>query len=558
MIDNSNMQKTILFLAANPRDSTQLRLDKEAREIEEALIRSQYRNNFELKQKWAVRPYDIQEAILRLSPHIVHFSGHGIGKDTSQFQDLASSSRKAIYDDSETQEGLFFEDDTGKSKLVSKEAIASMFSLFTQQVQCVLLNACYSETQALEISKYIPFVIGMNKAVGDKAAIIFAEGFYSALGEGKDIDYAYKYALVRIQMEGIPEHLTPVLIRQNNTSIDPEKKEENDLDVINFADFYINFSCEEKCYQEIEKHGSLIRIKSPSKMGKSSLMGRILAYCSEKLDYRTATLDLDQTNRKFFDDIDKFMQWFCASVGKQLNIRVKTDEYWDDIFGANDNATDYFEKYLLTPDSSSLVLAIDNFDRIFQYSDLEIDLSGLLRGWHEAAKIKPQWQKLHLIIVYSQESYAQHDINQSPFNVGFPFELKEFSFNEVQKWANLCHLNLSESQIQELMNLIGGHPYLISKAFENLRNQESSFADFLQNAPTEAGIYKDYLVKHSYTLNDNPDLREAMKAIVNSDEPIRVNSELGFKLEAMGLISRVGNNVKPRSELCRIYFKNWL
>ena len=84
-------------------------------------------------------------------------------------------------------------------------------------------------------------------------------------------------------------------------------------EMINNSDFYIAFPYEEFCYQEIQKPGSLIRIKSPDKMGKSTLMARILAH-SEKLGYRTVSLDLAQTNQRFFNDIDKFMQWFCASV----------------------------------------------------------------------------------------------------------------------------------------------------------------------------------------------------------------------------------------------------
>ena len=100
--------------------------------------------------------------------------------------------------------------------------------------------------------------------------------------------------------------------------------------------------------------------------------------------------------------------------------------YWDDIFGANDNSTDYFENYLLQEGTPPLVLAIDNFDRVFQYIDIETDFCGLLRGWHERSKTKKQWEKLRLIVVHSQESYAQKDINQSPFNVGQVIELTDF------------------------------------------------------------------------------------------------------------------------------------
>jgi hypothetical protein len=70
---------TILFLAANPKGTTPLRLDEEMREIEAGLQRSKYRDRFELEQRWAVSAREMQRSILDLNPQIVHFSGHGVG-----------------------------------------------------------------------------------------------------------------------------------------------------------------------------------------------------------------------------------------------------------------------------------------------------------------------------------------------------------------------------------------------------------------------------------------------------------------------------------------------
>ncbi|OYQ66436.1 hypothetical protein B9G53_04145 [Pseudanabaena sp. SR411] len=137
-------------------------------------------------------------------------------------------------------------------------------------------------------------------------------------------------------------------------------------------------------------------------------------------------------------DPEKFMQWFCASVSKSLGVRVKTEEYWDDIFGANNNSTNYFEKYFVEGNEQPLAIAIDNFDRVFNYPEIETDFCGLLRGWYERSRSHPLWGKLRLIIVHSQEPYAQRDINQSPFNVGFPVELHEFTTEQVKELFRAC------------------------------------------------------------------------------------------------------------------------
>jgi CHAT domain len=192
----------LLFLTANPKGTTTLRLDQEIRDITEGLQRAKHREAFQLESRWAVRPRDIQRALLDLNPQIVHFSGHGLGEPTAQDE----TTRKL-----NAPEGLAFEDPEGQIAIASTEALATLFSLFKGTIQCVVLNACYSANQAKAIAQHIPYVIGMNKAIGDKAAIEFAVSFYDALGAGRDIPFAYELAKNAIQLSGIPEHLTPVL-----------------------------------------------------------------------------------------------------------------------------------------------------------------------------------------------------------------------------------------------------------------------------------------------------------------------------------------------------------
>jgi CHAT domain-containing protein len=191
--DKASVVKTILFLAANPQGTSQLRLQEEAREIDAGLQRAKRGDQFVLQQRWAVRARDIQRAMLDFKPQIVHFSGHGGG-----------------------EEGLVLENETGNIQFVNTEALAGLFELFALQVECVILNACYSEVQAEAIIRHIPYVIGMNKAIGDKAAIEFALGFYDALGAGESVEFAYKFGCSNIRMAGIAEHLTPVLKKKSS------------------------------------------------------------------------------------------------------------------------------------------------------------------------------------------------------------------------------------------------------------------------------------------------------------------------------------------------------
>lgn len=108
--------------------------------------------------------------------------------------------------------GIAVEDSLGNSKLIDNDAIGSLFQLFSDTTKCVVLNSCYSQSQANEIAKHIPYVIGMKSSVNDKAAIAFSVGFYAALGAGKDIEFAYRMGTVAIKLEGVTGSDLPVLL----------------------------------------------------------------------------------------------------------------------------------------------------------------------------------------------------------------------------------------------------------------------------------------------------------------------------------------------------------
>jgi len=199
--------KTILILAANPTNTSRLRLDEEVREIQAALLRAKNRSLFEIVAGWATRIEDLHRALLEYQPTIVHFCGHGDGSN-----------------------GLALENNFGQVQLVSTEPLARLFGLFQDTIECVLLNACYSLAQAEAIYQHIDYVVGMNQAIGDVAAIKFATGFYDALGAGRCIEDCFEVGRTLLDLLLIPEDSTPILKarrRRNQTEI-----KINPLDVI--------------------------------------------------------------------------------------------------------------------------------------------------------------------------------------------------------------------------------------------------------------------------------------------------------------------------------------
>ncbi|MEL6166927.1 MAG: AAA-like domain-containing protein, partial [Cyanobacteria bacterium J06628_3] len=194
------------------------------------------------------------------------------------------------------------------------------------------------------------------------------------------------------------------------------------------------------------------------------------------------------------------------------------------------------EEYLLTEIDSPIVLALDNVDKIFAYTEVIEDFFGMLRSWHEKAKILEIWQQLRLVLAHSTEVYVPLDINQSPFNAGVPVELVEFNQQQVEKLVVIHRLNWSDIEIKQLTKLVGGHPFLLRLAMYEVYSKGLNLEKLLQEASTEAGIYSNHLRGYLELLQKSPELTDAFKLVVNSNSPVELNSILIYKLHSMGLV----------------------
>ncbi|CAG1770837.1 hypothetical protein BAC3_01360 [uncultured bacterium] len=181
------MEKTtikILILAANPWNTHRLSLDEEYQRIQELWINSDLQKQFELRYYPALRGEELQQKVLKFKPHIIHFSGHG------------------------EDEGLVFNDTSGDNPYqISKQTLAQLFSLCSPELKAVFLNACHSAKQADDIVNQVDYVVGMNAAIDDLAAINFAEGFYTALftQQQLDIEQAFNAGLNQMAIAKVSE-----------------------------------------------------------------------------------------------------------------------------------------------------------------------------------------------------------------------------------------------------------------------------------------------------------------------------------------------------------------
>lgn len=324
------------------------------------------------------------------------------------------------------------------------------------------------------------------------------------------------------------------------------------------SDFYIErMPIETRCYNAILRPGALIRIKSPRQMGKTSLLYRICDR-AEKQGYRVVRLNMSKAEKVVLTDLDRFLRWFCACISLELKLDAQPKAVWDADRGSIVNGTTYVQTQVLEQISSPFVLALDEVDWLFNEPEVSQGFFSMLRSWHEEAKTIEVWEKLRLIVVHSTEDYGRLDLNQSPFNVGLPVELPEFTPQQVEDLLKRYRLDWHQNWVQRLMAVVGGHPYLVRLAIDELAWQKVNLTQLLQEAPTDAGVYADHLRRHLKKLQERPELAAAFHQVIAHSEPVQLDTMQAYKLYCMGLVRRDGNRVSPRCRLYQEYFQKRL
>ncbi|MFN5387771.1 MAG: CHAT domain-containing protein [Pseudanabaena sp.] len=208
-LEQSGDHVRILVVAANPLGSSPLKLDHEVKTIQEALRRSRKRDNFVVEYRLAATPSELRRALLDVEPHVLHFSGHGAGEQGLLF--VSDESASAIYR-SEGGEVRSRSTSTNEIKFVPAQPLANLLKLCDEHLECVVLNACYSDVQGNAISTNIPFTIGMRDQVADHVAIKFSQGFYDAIVAGKGYESAFKWGKVAIEFDLANNEASQILV----------------------------------------------------------------------------------------------------------------------------------------------------------------------------------------------------------------------------------------------------------------------------------------------------------------------------------------------------------
>jgi DNA-binding CsgD family transcriptional regulator len=316
--------------------------------------------------------------------------------------------------------------------------------------------------------------------------------------------------------------------------------------------FYIERASDALVLETIQRPGVTITIKGPRQMGKSSLLIRAREQAT-KAGKKVALLDFQLFDKPALTNPDLFFQQFCDWLSDELEMESRVKTYWEMALGNTQRTTRYLQRYLLTELNGPLVLAMDEVDRIFD-TPFRSDFFSMLRSWHNSRQTNFLWERCDLVLVTSTEPYQLiEDLNQSPFNVGEVVELVDFSQAQVAELNRRYNSPLSLEELEKLIGLLGGHPYLVRRALYLVATERITASALFAEASDERGPFGDHLRNHLFRLYEREELVAGMKQVIHRQQC--QDARVYFRLRGAGLVKREGRSVIPRCKLYADFFR---
>ena len=315
---------------------------------------------------------------------------------------------------------------------------------------------------------------------------------------------------------------------------------------------YVPRDSDRVALEAIVQPGATIPIKGPRQMGKSSLLIR-LAHAAQEAGKQVCILDFHLL-RPHLGDADTFFREFCIWLADSLDLADQTGGYWTSPAPNPRRCTNYVGREVLERLDRPLALLIDNADLIFD-SDFHVTFFAMLRSWHNLRSYEPLWENLDLVLATSTEPLSFiSNVNQSPFNVGEVIELTDFDDQQVRQLNALYDAPLSDKEIEALMALLHGQPYLVHRAIYFVASGRISATELFAAATNERGmVFGDHL--RSLLLRQlygETQLVAGLREVIQTGR--LADKDTFFRLRGAGLVRREGNDIVPRCQLYADFF----
>lgn len=323
----------------------------------------------------------------------------------------------------------------------------------------------------------------------------------------------------------------------------------------------VDSSCE-KNLDCAGKKAILIRLKGAGKVGKTKLLKKLLEYSENQFsNSKKIYIDFDYETNDTILNPNTFFKWFCHQIGNRLKLdKNDVDNYLDTKWnnGLTDNVKlgNYFKDFIIPRIDKILFLAIDNLHVIFKYPQLYDFLKFIRERGSEISNQENIWYKTVWIVAYATDNYPFVGYTSSPLNTGTEIFLEDFTEEEILNLSRKYNLQLNLTDIEELNEVIQGHPELTINVLR-LLSEGNTLEQVLDRCETREGYFGKHLSQLESAVTE-ANLRHPLQLIIDSSRPIVLSPELDFYLFKMGLVKREGNGLLIRCPLYKNYFTSVL
>jgi class 3 adenylate cyclase len=321
--------------------------------------------------------------------------------------------------------------------------------------------------------------------------------------------------------------------------------------------FYVERPTDNEFLGALARNESILLVKGPRQMGKTSLIGRGARYARSQ-NWRIAMTDFQKLSSTPLASDERFYTLLARMLAKSLQFNYDFEGEWIDVFGANLNL-DNFMRALIDSSEVPLVWFMDEADKLFA-APFASDFFGLVRSWHNSRATEPDgpWSRFTVVLGYATEAHLFiQDLNQSPFNVGRQLDLQDFDVSAVSELNRRYDSPLNPEQIVKLMGLIGGQPFLVRRALDVVARGTLSFDELLATADRDDGAFGDHLKRILISVTQIPGVLDALRASLQS--PNLVDTDGYHRLLAAGVVHQIDDRtIQLRCELYRQYMQQHL
>lgn len=315
--------------------------------------------------------------------------------------------------------------------------------------------------------------------------------------------------------------------------------------------FYIVRETDEDIFAAIQRQRAMVTIRGPRQTGKTSIAVRTHALINQEtaLHIRSVFLDFQTIPYQDMQSLDTFWRAIIVRLARRLKVKNWSVTDWDVQVDYEENVLEFLEQGVFAHGHVPILLCFDEVQKAFD-TPFSSDFFGSIRAFYNMGAHDPLLKKIHWLLVTSSEpSFFIQDLNQSPFNIGQKFDLGPFGPEEVATFAQRHGLRLQQDEIDNILDYVGGHPYLVHLLLYHLAQGKVPADQLFDAATAGAGIFRDHLHRFLMQFQQEPPLADTMEQIITQTSP--ANMTMVMRLESAGLIKQ--DEQRQWTPLCALY-----